>query len=145
MSNETIDHTTLSRLAAAGVVHSAHVIGQAGGWSISVKYGTTEHMLAAQRSHEVRVFRKLETLVNYLKGVGIAHFDVNSANYETDSSAAQKRPDRAIAMKRVHEAAAYDKWLIAEVQEAMDDTSPMVPHDEAMRQVRAAIKQIRDK
>ncbi len=31
-------------------------------------------------------------------------------------------------------------WLKAEVQAAFDDTSPAVPHDEAMRQVRAAIK-----
>lgn len=37
-------------------------------------------------------------------------------------------------------AAAYTKWLKAEVQEALDDTSPTIPHDEAMRQVRAAIK-----
>lgn len=34
---------------------------------------------------------------------------------------------------------AYDQWLQAEVQEAIDDTDPTVPHDEVMRQVRAAI------
>jgi len=34
----------------------------------------------------------------------------------------------------------YTKWLKAEVQEAIDDTSPTVPHEEAMRQVRDAIK-----
>ena len=43
-------------------------------------------------------------------------------------------------MKDAHAAAAYTKWLKAEVQEAIDDTSPTIPHDEAMRQVRAAIK-----
>ena len=44
-------------------------------------------------------------------------------------------------MKDAHAAAAaYTKWLKAEVQEAIDDTSPSIPHDEAMRQVRAAIK-----
>lgn len=46
----------------------------------------------------------------------------------------------AAAMKDAHAAAAYTKWLNAEVQEALDDTSPTIPHDEAMRQVRAAIK-----
>jgi hypothetical protein len=35
--------------------------------------------------------------------------------------------------------AAYDKWLEAEVQEALDDPAPTIAHDEAMRQVRAAI------
>ncbi len=140
MSIETIDHSTLSKLAEAGVVRSAHVVGQEGGWGIMVKYGMTERALAAQRSHQVRIFRKLETLVDYLKGIGIPRFDVDAVNYDAHSSTAPKRPDRAIAMKDAHEAAAYTKWLKAEIQEAIDDTSPTIPHDEAMRQIRAAIK-----
>jgi len=140
MSTETIDHTTLVKLAEAGVVRSAHVVGQAGGWGILVKYGTTERALAAQRSQQVRIFRKLETLVDYLKGVGIPRFEVDAANYDPLSGPVNKRPDRAAALKNAHAAAAYTRWLKAEVQEALDDTSPTVPHEEAMRQVRAAIK-----
>ena len=140
MTTETIDHTTLSKLADAGVVRSAHVVGQEGGWGILVKYGMTERALAAQRTHQVRIFRKLETLVAYLKGVGIPRFDVDAVNYDAGSATTRKRPDRAAAMKDAHEAAAYTKWLKAEVQEAIDDPSPSIPHDEAMRQVRAAIK-----
>jgi hypothetical protein len=140
MTAETIDHATLTKLTEAGVVRSAHVVGQDGGWGILVKYGTTERALAAQRSHQVRIFRKLETLVAYLKGVGIPRFEVDAVNYDPGSVTATKRPDRAAAMKDAHAAAAYTKWLKAEVQEAIDDTSPTVPHDEAMRQVRAAIK-----
>lgn len=141
MATETIDHTTLTKLAEAGVVRSAHVVGQDGGWGILVKYGTTERALAAQRSQQVRIFRKLETLVEYLKGVGIARFDVDAVNYDPHATTAAKRPDRAAAMKEAHAAAAYTKWLKAEIQEAIDDTSPTVPHDEAMRQVRASLKQ----
>ena len=140
MTTETIDHMTLTKLAEAGVVRSAHVVGQDGGWGILVKYGMTERALAAQRSHQVRIFRKLETLVEYLKGVGIPRFDVDAVNYDPHSVTVTKRPDRAAAMKDAHAAAAYTNWLKAEVQEALDDTSPTIPHDEAMRQVRAAIK-----
>ena len=140
MTTETIDHTTLTKLAEAGVVRSAHVVGQNGGWGILVKYGMTERALATQRSHQVRIFRKLETLVEYLKGVGIARFDVDAVNYDPHSASTAKRPDRAAAMKDAHAAAAYTEWLKAEVQEAIDDTSPTIPHDEAMRQVGAAIK-----
>jgi hypothetical protein len=32
------------------------------------------------------------------------------------------------------------KWFNADVQQAIDDTSPTVPHEEAVRQVRAALK-----
>lgn len=140
MTTETIDHATLVKLAEAGVVRSAHVSGQGGGWGVMVKYGTTERALTAQRSQQVRIFRKLETLVEYLKGVGIPRFDVDAVNYAPHSVTATKRPDRAGAMKDAHAAAAYTKWLNAEVQEAIDDTSPTVPHDEAMHAVRAAIK-----
>lgn len=140
MPTETIDHTTLSRLAEAGAVRSAHIVGQNGGWGVLVKCGMTERALAAQRSHQVRVFRKFETLVNYLKGVGIARFDVDAVNYDAASlKTTRNRPDRAEAMKSAHEAAAYDKWLKAEVQEAIDDTSPTIPHNEVMKEVRAVI------
>jgi hypothetical protein len=145
MTTETIDHTTLTKLAEAGVVRSAHVVGQAGGWGILVKYGMTERALAAQRSHQVRIFRKLETLVAYLKGVGIPRFDVDAVNYDAEGENVYKRPDRAAAMKDAHEAAAYDKWLKAEIQEAIDDPSPSIPHDEVMRDVRAVIKRARAK
>lgn len=140
MTTDTIDHTTLAKLAEAGVVRSARVVGQDGGWGILVKYGMTERALAAQRSRQVRIFRKLETLVAYLKDIGIAHFAVDAVNYDPRSVTTTKRPDRAAAMKDAHAAAAYTKWLKAEVQEAINDTSPTVPHDEAMRQVRDAIE-----
>ena len=131
MSTETIDHATLSRLAEAGVVRSAHIVGQNGGWGILVKYGMTERALAAQRSHQVRIFRKFETLVSYLKGIGIARFDVDAVNYDPDTlKATRNRPDRSEAMKSAHEAAAYDKWFRAQVQEALDDPRPSIPHEQ---------------
>jgi len=137
MATETIDHTTLSKLAEAGALRSARVVGQAGGWGVLVKYGMTERALAAQRSHQMRIFRKFETLVNYLKGVGIARFDVDTANYDPDSHAtARPRPDSAAKLKSAHEAAAYDKWLKAEIQEAIDDPRPGIPHEDVMRHLR---------
>lgn len=69
MTAETIDHTTLSRLVEAGAVRGAHVVGQAGGWAVTVKYGMAERSLAAQRSRQVRLFKRMETLVSYLKAV----------------------------------------------------------------------------
>jgi hypothetical protein len=145
MITETIDHTTLTKLAEAGVVRSAHVVGQAGGWGVMVKYGMAERALAAQRSQQVRIFRKLETLVEYLKGIGILRFDVDAANYDPEGENTYKRPDRSAALKGAHQAAAYDKWLNAEIQEAIDDPRPNVPHEEVMRGVRDIIQRARVK
>ena len=145
MTMETIDHATFTKLAEADALHSVHIVGRAGGWGIVIKYGMAEHILTAQRSQQVRVFRKFETLVAYLTGVGIVRFDVDALNWDADSARSRTRPDTAAAMKKVHEAAAYDKWLKAEVQEAIDDTSPTIPHDEVARNVRAAINGVRAK
>ena len=148
MSTETIDHTTLSRLAEAGAVRSAHIVGQAGGWGILVKYGMTERALAAQRSHQVRIFRKFETLVSYLKGVGIARFEVDAVNYDAASlKLTRTRPDSSAAMTRAHEAAAYDKWFRAEVgaalKEADDPNTQWVSNDDAKKHFAAKREALR--
>lgn len=120
MSVETIDHNTLSHLVEANAVQAAHVIGQAGGWGVVVKYGMTERALSATRSRQVRVFKKLETLVSYLKDIGISRFDVDTVGFDAQAGAATyKRPDAAAALKRAHDAAAYDKWFRSEVDAAI--------------------------
>ncbi|MBS9435035.1 hypothetical protein [Photorhabdus hainanensis] len=40
------------------------------------------------------------------------------------------RPDRVEALKRAHEAALYDAWFRKQVQAAIDDPHPCVPHEE---------------
>lgn len=141
---ETIDHGTLSRLVEAGAVRGAHIVGQSGGWAVLVKYGMTERPLAAQRSRQVRLFRKFETLVSYLKEIGIVRFDVDAANYDAATATATRRPDRADALKRAHEAAAYDTWFREQVQTSMNDPRPSVPDEEARARFakrRAALRQ----
>lgn len=127
---ETIDHATLSRLVEAGAVQGAHVIGQSGGWAVMVRYGAHERTLAAQRSRQVRVFRHFETLASYLKEIGLPRFDVDAANFDQDKTAGAKRPDRATALKKAHEAAAYDKWFREQVQASVDDPRPSIPGEE---------------
>lgn len=144
MSAETIDHGTLSRLVEAGAVKGAHIVGQSGGWAVMVKYGMVERPLATQRSRQVRLFRKFDTLVAYLKDIGIARFDVDAANYAPDTPTAIRRPDRAEALKRTHEAAAYDSWFREQVQASIDDPRPNVSDDEARAQFaarKAALRQ----
>ncbi len=138
----TIDHGTLSRLVEAGAVRAAHVIGQAGGWALSFKYGMAERFLAAQRSGKVRLFRKLETVVDYLKKIGISSFEVNASGYDTATAkATHKRPDRAEALKKAHEAAEHDRWFREEVQKALAEAdapgATFTPHEVAMAEVKA--------
>lgn len=127
---DTIDHVTLERLVEAGAVRGANIVGQPGGWGVVIQYGMTERTLAAKRG-AVRVFRKFETLVAYLKGIGIAKYQVDASHFDPVAlKTDRKRTDAAARMKNAHEAAAYKGWLTQQVQEAIDDPRPGAPHNE---------------
>ena len=51
----------------------------------------------------------------------------------------RSRQSRAAAMRKAHEAAAYNEWLATEIQEAIDDPRPSIPHDEVMAEMEADI------
>jgi hypothetical protein len=145
VTHETIDHTTLTHLVEAGAVRGADVIGQAGGWCVVIKYGMTERALAARRG-AVRSFKKFETLVGYLKGVGIAEYRVNAANFDPVMiRTTTARPDSSQRLKVAHEAAAYDKWFRAQVQESLDDPRPSVSDAEAKKHFAAKRKKLQQR
>ena len=137
----TIDHSTLEHLVEAGAVRGASIIGQPGGWSVVVQYGAVERALAAKRG-AVRVFRKFETLVAYLLGLGISAYRVDASAYDAAAPKAG-RADAAQRMTRAHEAAAYNEWLKKEVQEAIDDPTPSFTHEEAMALMDAEVKALK--
>lgn len=129
---DTIDHVTLERLVEAGAVHGANIVGQPGGWGVVIQYGMTERVLAAKRG-AVRTFRKFETLVAYLKGIGIARYQVDASQFDPMAlKTGRKRTDAAERMKNAHEAAAYKGWLTQQVEEAIDDPRPSVPHEQVL-------------
>ncbi|ABB33773.1 hypothetical protein GeomeDRAFT_3347 [Geobacter metallireducens RCH3] len=98
-NTETIDYAILQRLIEAGAIRGAEVIGQPGGWSVIFKYGMTERALGV-RGGKVRIFRKIETLVAYLRELGIVQFTVNAANYDPTTTIRPGRPDTSERMKR---------------------------------------------
>lgn len=134
MATKFIDQKTLAQLVAAKAVRAAHVVGHGNGWALAVQYGMTERFLAAKRGDE-RVFRKLDTLVSFLRGMGISQFDVNAAGYDPQCVERVARPDRAAALKEAHAARAYDKWFREQVQESLDDPRPNVPHAQVQQEM----------
>ncbi len=134
----TIDHTTLTHLVEAGAVRGAHILGQRGGWAVLVKYGMQERPLAATRSGQVRIFRKFETLVGYLRDIGIARYEVNAADYDPAALKPAKRPDRAEAMRHAHEAISHNEWFRKQVEQALveadDPNTVWIPHEDMVRE-----------
>lgn len=141
-TRETIDHVTLSRLVEANAVNGANIIGQPGGWGVVIKYGMTERALAAKRG-SVRIFRKFETLVGYLKGIGVAKYQVDATGFDPVALNITHRGKVASSrMKAAHEAAAYDKWFREQVQEAIDDPRPSIPNAEVKKHFAARRKEL---
>lgn len=135
MTSETIDHNTLARLVEAGAVRGANIIGQKGGWGLVIQYGMTERALAAKRG-AVRIFKKLETLVSYLKDMGIAKFQVDATLYDPEVIKVERsRSDSAVRMRQAHEAVAHDQWFRAQVEQAIteanDPNAEWVSNEEA--------------
>lgn len=95
-----------------------------------VKYGTQERPLIAKNTGAIRVWRRFETLASYLKEMGVTQFEVDTARYDQESAATTRRPDRAEALRKAHEAAAYDKWFREQVLAAIDDPRPSIPDNE---------------
>ena len=80
--NHHPSHPTLVQLVAAGAVRVVVAVGQPGGWTLLVRYGLAERALAAQRSKQLRVFRKLDTLQAYLQEIGVIRFEVDAAGFD---------------------------------------------------------------
>jgi hypothetical protein len=118
---ETLDHALLSELVSAGAVCAVHVAARPGGWAVMISCETKQYMLVATRTHQVRLFKKMETLIAYLKGMGMTHFDIDITDYDPASVKTYSRPDRSEALKQAHQAAAYDDWFRAQVQEALQE------------------------
>lgn len=101
---DSIDHLSLSRLVEAQAVRGADVVGQPGGWGIIIKYGMVERKLVT-RSGSLRLFRKFDSLVTYLKGIGIAKYMVDAANYDpTAVKSTVVRPDASKRLKQAFQA-----------------------------------------
>lgn len=135
--SDAIDHGTLLQLAQTGVISGTQVVAREGSWFVRVWLGEQEKVLTSQRSRKLRLFRRMETLVAYLKSLGITRFDVDASAFESDAPVENSRPDRAKAMKQIHEAAAYEQWFREQVQLSMDDDSPGVSDADARKQFAA--------
>jgi hypothetical protein len=118
LETSTIDHATLAGRVAAGAIRGARIVGRAGGWGIVVKDGRAARTLAARRG-SARLFRRFETLVGYLKQIGLDRYEVDASGY-VPGTPARQRPDSAKRLAQAHAAAEHDRWFRAQVQGTLD-------------------------
>ncbi len=138
-TTETIDHTSLARLAETGALREAAVVGRNGGWGVVVQQGSTARALAARRG-TVRTFRKFETLVSYLKDLGISQYQVDAADFDPNASATSRaRPDASERLRSAFEAKAHADWVRDKAADSLADARPNVAHAQVMAEAQALI------
>ena len=64
--------------------------------------------------------------------------DVDTMSFDLDTRKIAQ-PDCSAALKRAHEAAAYDAWFREQVQASLNDPRPSIPHAEVMVAVQTVI------
>jgi hypothetical protein len=145
---DPIPPSALKELVAAQALQAAMVIGDAGGYHLLVRYGRTERVVAARTragALKPRLFRSLDAAARFLRGIGIVRYEVDAGNFQ-EGPARTRRPDRAEALRRAHEAAAHDQWFRAEVEAAlreMDDPAHLISekqHQEWLKAKREALQ-----
>ncbi len=137
LASNTINSALVKQMVADNTIKTVAIIGQPGGWTVILKIGHLEKVLSAQLSDTPRIWRSLDRCVAYLKN------ELNLSCIETLDATHFSHQPVTIAAGNAQQAAAYDQWLKAEIQEAIDDASPTIAHDEVMRDVREIIRQAR--
>ena len=131
----------LRATASAGGVVGVTLKGQGGAFLVQIATRSgSGAVLSKARSTEPRRFGNPLAALNVLRDVGITVGKFDASEYDpTDKEQDAGNRGRADAMREAHEAAAYNQWLAAEIQEAIDDPRPSVPHDEVMARMDARI------
>lgn len=143
MQSMTIEQLRVAR--DAGGVAGVTVKGQGGAFLVQIATRSgSDAVLAKARSSEPRRFGNLVAALNVLRGIGITtgQFDATEWNPAAKEETVGNR-GRADAMRKAHEAAAYAQWLAAEIQEAIDDPRPSIPHDEVLGRMDGRIARLK--
>ena len=147
MQASTVDHNTLKHLIEAGAVQGATAVALGNSWSIVAQVGNNDKTLTSSNSKKVREFKRFETMVKYLRSIGIVQFSTDATAYDPEQRVlGTKRPDKAAVLKQAHAAVEHDKWFRDQVQIGLDEAnSPntvWLSHDEVGERMKARHKKM---
>ena len=139
MQSMTIEQ--LRAASKAGGVSGVTLLGQGGAFVVQIATRSgSGAVLVKARGNEPRRFGNPLAALNALRDIGITAGSFDASGYDP----AEKKSDasshgRTDPLQGSNETTGYGRWLAAELQEAIDDTSPGIPHDEVMAEMDANI------
>ncbi len=135
MLNMTLEQ--LRATASAGGVVSVTLKGEGSGFLMQIATRSGQDVfLVKARSTEPRRFGSPNSAMIVLREMGIFVAQIDATNWNPDQKeVTQNRDSRAQAMRQAHEAAAYNQWLVNEIQASIDDPRPNLSHEEVMAEM----------
>ena len=135
MLNMTLEQ--LRATASAGGVVSVTLKGEGSGFLMQIATRSGQDVfLVKARSTEPRRFGSPNSAMIVLREMGIVVAQIDATNWNPDQKeVTQNRDSRAQAMRQAHEAAAYNQWLVNEIQASIDDPRPNLSHEEVMAEM----------
>lgn len=139
MQSMTIEQ--LRAASNAGGVSGVTLKGQGGAFLVQIDTRSgSGAVLSKARSTEPRRFGNPLAALNVLRDIGITVGLFDASEYDpTKKAHGAGNRGRAEAMRGAHEAAAFNQWLVSEIQASIDDPRPSIPHDEVMAEMDADI------
>lgn len=139
MQSMTIEQ--LRAASNAGGVSSVTLKGQGGAFLVQIATRSgSGAVLSKARSTEPRRFGNPLAALNVLRGIGITVGQFDASEYDpADKGQDAGNRGRADAMRTAHEAAAYNQWLVDEIQSSIDDPRSNLSHDDVMAEMDADI------
>lgn len=127
----------LRATASAGGVVGVTLKGDDGGFFLQIATRSGQDVvLSKARSVQPRRFGNPTSALIVLRELGIAVVQLDATQWNPNQKdRSQSRENRAQAMREAHKAAAYTKWMAAEIQESIDDPRPSIPHDGVMAEM----------
>lgn len=144
---KTLDVSQAAAAAHAGGVVSAVLKAEGGSFYVELETRTAGvAMLVTSNNRRPRAFRNPVKALEVIRELGLqsGRFSLEAWRPDELGFDRHSRPDRAEAMKATHaNAAAYDRWVHQQVQEAIDDPGPAIAHDDVMKKAGARIEAMR--
>lgn len=129
MRTNTLDQVGLRALLASDEEFNVSAVGANGCWHVCIYTDSGVRAFSAAHTEKLLEFKTLSEVELCLRELGIYQFEVDGSSFDSAGN-----PHLSVADQE------YEAWFKAEVQEALDDPSPAIPHEEAMRLIRAELK-----
>lgn len=139
----TIKLATARELANADGVRETTLIAEQGGYTITFALENSARALAT-KDGTPRLFSGVEAAARVLAQLGITRYRVDASATAGAVQSRRERPDRAAALKRVHEDAAYLDQIREAVSQSRADTRPPLSSAEAATQMDALKARLSD-